>query len=169
MRISWLSAFFLVYLILNINKVILLKSKHFQVLLVEFFCLQTDSLPSSWKDVCLTWLVLNVVKWQILLVLANSLLYNLFFLFGVDTLLSCFQLSYCMLYWLILTWRGPKLHQVHMEAERKAMQLPGDTSMLHGLPFHDKITYKVANKVYSGQWIYILKLVIYLNNFNLDV
>ncbi|XP_071937390.1 uncharacterized protein [Coffea arabica] len=37
--------------------------------------------------------------------------------------------------------------RVHMEAERKAMQLPGDTSMLHGLPFHDKITYKVANKI----------------------
>ncbi|KAL3536694.1 hypothetical protein ACH5RR_000060 [Cinchona calisaya] len=37
--------------------------------------------------------------------------------------------------------------RVHMEAERKAMQTPGDMSMLHSLPCHDKITYKVANKV----------------------
>ncbi|KAK6783005.1 hypothetical protein RDI58_020801 [Solanum bulbocastanum] len=36
--------------------------------------------------------------------------------------------------------------RVHMEAERKAMQMPGDTTQLP-IPFHDKITYKVGNKV----------------------
>lgn len=37
-----------------------------------------------------------------------------------------------------------------MEAERKAMQIPGDTTQLP-IPFHDKITYKVGNKV-SCAW-----------------
>lgn len=36
--------------------------------------------------------------------------------------------------------------RVHMEAERKAMQMPGDITQLPS-PFHDKITYKVGNKV----------------------
>lgn len=35
--------------------------------------------------------------------------------------------------------------RVHMEAERKAMQMPGDTTQLPN-PFHEKITYKVGNK-----------------------
>ncbi|KAH7837729.1 hypothetical protein Vadar_017329 [Vaccinium darrowii] len=35
--------------------------------------------------------------------------------------------------------------RVHMEAERKAM--PGDTDILPGLHFHEKITYKVGTKV----------------------
>ncbi|CAI9101112.1 OLC1v1038366C1 [Oldenlandia corymbosa var. corymbosa] len=38
--------------------------------------------------------------------------------------------------------------RVHMEVERKTMQLPGEVSMMtNQLPFHDKVTYKVANKV----------------------
>ncbi|MCD9638234.1 hypothetical protein HAX54_022083, partial [Datura stramonium] len=36
--------------------------------------------------------------------------------------------------------------RVHMEAERKAMQMPGDIIQLPS-PFHGKITYKVGNKV----------------------
>ncbi|KAL2464939.1 Centromere protein Cenp-O [Abeliophyllum distichum] len=36
--------------------------------------------------------------------------------------------------------------RVHMEAERKATQLSGDTTALPSLPFHEKITYRVGNK-----------------------
>ncbi|CAN4127749.1 unnamed protein product [Withania somnifera] len=36
--------------------------------------------------------------------------------------------------------------RVHMEAERKSMQMPGDITQLP-IPFHGKITYKVGNKV----------------------
>lgn len=39
------------------------------------------------------------------------------------------------------------LYQVHMEAERKAMQLQADASTLLILPSHEKITYRVGNKV----------------------
>ncbi|KAK4338165.1 hypothetical protein RND71_042652 [Anisodus tanguticus] len=38
--------------------------------------------------------------------------------------------------------------RVHMEAERKAMQIPGDTTQLP-IPFHEKITYKVGNKSFT--------------------
>ncbi|KAI5673104.1 hypothetical protein M9H77_13468 [Catharanthus roseus] len=37
--------------------------------------------------------------------------------------------------------------RVHMEAERKSKQFPGEKNMFPGLPFHEKITYKVGNKV----------------------
>lgn len=37
--------------------------------------------------------------------------------------------------------------RVHMEAERKSKQFPGNTNMFHGLPFPEKITYKIGNKV----------------------
>lgn len=37
--------------------------------------------------------------------------------------------------------------RVHMEAERKAMQLQGDSSAVPNLPFYDKITYRVGNKM----------------------
>lgn len=37
--------------------------------------------------------------------------------------------------------------RVHMEAERKAMEGPGEISMLPILPFNEKITYKVGTKV----------------------
>lgn len=37
--------------------------------------------------------------------------------------------------------------QVHMEAERKAMLQQGDAAAVPNLPFHEKITYKVGNKV----------------------
>ncbi|KAL3821609.1 hypothetical protein ACJIZ3_007514 [Penstemon smallii] len=37
--------------------------------------------------------------------------------------------------------------RVHMEAERKAMQLPADAAAMANLPFHDKITYRVGNKM----------------------
>lgn len=36
-----------------------------------------------------------------------------------------------------------------MEAERKSKQFPGEKNMFPGLPFHEKITYKVGNKVFS--------------------
>ncbi|CAN4078121.1 unnamed protein product [Withania somnifera] len=36
--------------------------------------------------------------------------------------------------------------RVHMEAERRSTQMPGDTTQLP-IPFHGKITYKVGNKV----------------------
>lgn len=42
------------------------------------------------------------------------------------------------------------LFQVHMEAERKAIQLQGDAAAMAILPFHEKITYRVGNKVYYG-------------------
>ncbi|PIN17441.1 hypothetical protein CDL12_09900 [Handroanthus impetiginosus] len=37
--------------------------------------------------------------------------------------------------------------RVHMEAERKAMQLQGDASPMSNLPSHEKITYRVGNKM----------------------
>ncbi|KAK4386300.1 hypothetical protein Sango_2500600 [Sesamum angolense] len=37
--------------------------------------------------------------------------------------------------------------RVHVEAERKAMQLPGETTAVTNLPFHEKITYRVGNKM----------------------
>ncbi|KAL0405158.1 UNVERIFIED_CONTAM: hypothetical protein Slati_3829700 [Sesamum latifolium] len=37
--------------------------------------------------------------------------------------------------------------RVHVEAERKAMQLPGETTAMTNLPFHEKITYRVGNKM----------------------
>lgn len=37
--------------------------------------------------------------------------------------------------------------RVHMEAERKAMQLPGETNSVPSLPFNEKVTYKVGTKV----------------------
>lgn len=43
--------------------------------------------------------------------------------------------------------RAHYLFQVHMEAERKSMLLQGDAAAVAILPFHEKITYKVGNKV----------------------
>lgn len=37
--------------------------------------------------------------------------------------------------------------RVHMEAERKAMLLQGDAATMSTLPFHEKITYRVGNKM----------------------
>ncbi|KAH6780977.1 centromere protein O [Perilla frutescens var. hirtella] len=37
--------------------------------------------------------------------------------------------------------------RVHMEAERKAMILQGDAATMSNLPFHEKITYRVGNKM----------------------
>ncbi|KAK4429210.1 hypothetical protein Salat_1221300 [Sesamum alatum] len=37
--------------------------------------------------------------------------------------------------------------RVHVEAERKAMQLPGEATAMTTLPFHEKITYRVGNKM----------------------
>ncbi|KAK6116328.1 hypothetical protein DH2020_049955 [Rehmannia glutinosa] len=37
--------------------------------------------------------------------------------------------------------------RVHMEAERKAIQLQGDTAAMPNLPFLEKITYRVGNKM----------------------
>ncbi|KAI3738484.1 hypothetical protein L2E82_28517 [Cichorium intybus] len=61
-----------------------------------------------------------------------------FLLLPGDTVLRNLQSSHLQI---------PNHFNVHMEAERKAMQLPMDSNMLPISMFHDKITYKVGTKV----------------------
>ena len=50
-------------------------------------------------------------------------------------------------YYLYVILMSQYVFQVHMEAERKAVQLQGDAASVPNLPLHEKITYRVGNKV----------------------
>lgn len=75
----------------------------------------------------------------------SAILFPVYFSLVEVVYITCVMAIYCLFYVQVLRPSDCTVYQVHMEAERRAM--PGDTNILAGSDFQEKIIYKVGSKV----------------------